>query len=161
MVEYLVYLTAVSGLLLLRFTADTEPRSRVYLTPICNPVIFSCVATLIVIQSAVAHIVQALVIVLLFGAGSLVYRSRWWSKLVSTSTAAPDLEWHGQRIFEKNVDIKLLEKWDLDSMIGLRCKSRWLFSFAAFLNHFWRHSPKSSMKAYTPRWPWDGWNWRG
>lgn len=92
MVEYLVYLTAVSGLLLLRFTADTESRSRVYLTPICNPVIFSCVATLIVIQSAAAHIVQALVIVLLFGAGSLVYRSRWWSKLVSTSTAAPDLE---------------------------------------------------------------------
>jgi hypothetical protein len=92
MVEYLVYLTAVSGLLLLRFTADTEPRSRVYLTPICNPVIFSFIATLIVIRSAVAHIVQALVIVLLFGTSSLVYRSRWWSKLVSTSTAAPDSE---------------------------------------------------------------------
>lgn len=92
MVEYLVYLTTVSGLLLLRFTANIEPRNKVYLTPICNPVIFSCVAALIVVRSAIAHTVQALVIVLIFGASSLLYRSKWWSKLVSTSTAAPDSE---------------------------------------------------------------------
>jgi hypothetical protein len=41
-------------------------------------------------------------------------------------------------------------KKDLDSMIGLRSKARWLFSFAALCNQFWQHSPKSHTKACIP-----------
>lgn len=92
MIEYVVYLTTVSGVLLLRFrtpSADKEPLSRLYLTPIFNPTVFCCVAALIVIRSAIAHVLQALIIILILGTGSLVCRSSWWQKLVST-TAATD-----------------------------------------------------------------------
>ena len=92
MVEYLVYLTSVSGLLVLRFAADRQPLSRVYHTSIINPIIFSCVAALIVVRSAIAHVVQALVIVVLLGACSILYRSRWWNKLASPSTTVPVAE---------------------------------------------------------------------
>jgi hypothetical protein len=90
MVEYVVYLTTVFGVLLLRFrplSADKEPHNQLYLTPIFNPVVFCCVATLIVIRSAIAHVPQALIIILIFGTGSLVCRSSWWQKLVGTVTA--------------------------------------------------------------------------
>jgi hypothetical protein len=90
MVEYIIYLTTVSGLLLLRLRArspNMEPASRVYLTPIFNPIIFCCVAALIVLRSAIAHLVQALVILFLFGASTLLYRSRWWKKVVGLADA--------------------------------------------------------------------------
>jgi hypothetical protein len=90
MVEYLVYLSTVSGLLVLRFTTDRQPLGRVYHTPIFNPIIFSCVAALIVVRSAIAHVVQAFFIVLLLGACSILYRSRWWNKVASLNTAGPD-----------------------------------------------------------------------
>jgi hypothetical protein len=88
MVEYVVYLTTVSGVLVLRFrsrSADKEPHSGLYRTSIFNPLIFCCVSALLVIRSAIAHMLQALIIILLFGTISLVYQSRWWQKLVRTT----------------------------------------------------------------------------
>lgn len=88
MVEYVVYFTTVSGLLLLRFRsrfADKEPPIGLYHTSIFNPLIFCCVTALVVIRSAVAHVLQALIIIALFGVFSLVYQSRWWQKLVRTA----------------------------------------------------------------------------
>jgi len=92
MVEYVVYLATISGCLLFRFRSrseDKEPRDEFYRTPIFNPLIFCCVSALIVIRSAIAHVLQALIIILFFGIGSLIYRSKWWQKLVRT-TAATD-----------------------------------------------------------------------
>jgi hypothetical protein len=83
MVEYIVYLATASGVLMLRFrhpAEDYDRRTGIYLAPIFNPIAFSCVATLIVIRS-----------VLIFGIGSLIYRSNWWRKLVIVSVAV-DLE---------------------------------------------------------------------
>jgi len=94
MVEYIVYLATASGVLMLRFrhpSADNDRRRGIYLAPIFNPIAFSCVATLIVIRSAIAHMLQGLTIVLIFGIGSLIYRSGWWRKLVNVSVAV-DLE---------------------------------------------------------------------
>ena len=71
--------------------ADNDLRSGIYLAPIFNPIAFSCVATLIVIRSAIAHMLQGLTILLIFGIGSLIYRSSWWQKVVNV-TAAVDLE---------------------------------------------------------------------
>jgi hypothetical protein len=91
MIEYVVYLTTVSGLLFLRFRprpADKDPLGRIYLTSISNPVAFCCVATLMVARSAIAHVIQALVIVLVLGTGSLVYQSSWWRSLVAVATTA-------------------------------------------------------------------------
>jgi hypothetical protein len=94
MVEYIVYLATASGVLVLRFrnpAADNDLRRGTYLTPIFNPIAFSCVAGLIVIRSAIAHMLQGLTIVLIFGIGFLIYRSSWWRKLANV-TAAVDLE---------------------------------------------------------------------
>jgi amino acid transporter len=94
MVEYTVYLATASGVLMLRFrhpAEDNDRRRGIYLAPIFNPIAFSCVATLIVIRSAIAHMLQGLAIVLIFGIGSLIYRSNWWRKLVIVSVAI-DLE---------------------------------------------------------------------
>jgi len=93
MVEYVVYLVAVSGVLLIRFRprpADKEPGSGIYRTPIFNPIIFCSVTALIVLRSAVAHVLQALLIILIFGTGSIIYRSSWWRKMASP-TAVADL----------------------------------------------------------------------
>lgn len=94
MVEYIVYLATASGVLMLRYrhpTADNDLHRGIYLAPIFNPIAFSCVAALIVIRSAISHMLQGLIIVLLFGIGSLIYRSSWWRKLVNV-TEAVDLE---------------------------------------------------------------------
>ena len=90
MIEYVVYLATVSGLLLLRFRprpADKDPLGGVYKTSLFNPVVFCCVATLMVVRSAVAHVIQAFIIVLVLGTGSLVYRSRWWRSLIAVPSS--------------------------------------------------------------------------
>jgi hypothetical protein len=95
MVEYIVYLATASGVLVLRFrklAADNDLRRGIYLAPIFNPIAFSCVAALIVIRSAIAHMLQGLAVVLIFGIGFLIYRSSWWRKLVIVKNVAADLE---------------------------------------------------------------------
>jgi hypothetical protein len=95
MVEYIVYLATASGVLVLRLrypAADDDLHRGIYLAPIFNPIAFSCVAALIVIRSAIAHMLQGLTVVLIFGIGFLIYRSSWWRKLVNVKTAAVDLE---------------------------------------------------------------------
>ncbi|KUJ16670.1 amino acid transporter [Mollisia scopiformis] len=89
MIEYVVYLTTVSGLLFLRFRRplDANTLGQMYLTPIINPIVFCSVASLMVIRSAIAHMIQALIILLILGAGILVYRSRWWRSLVAIRPA--------------------------------------------------------------------------
>ena len=80
MVEYIIYLATAFGILVLRHqhpAADNDLHRGIYLTPIFNPIAFSCVAALIVIRSAIAHILQGLTIVLIFGIGFLIYRSNW------------------------------------------------------------------------------------
>jgi hypothetical protein len=79
MIEYVVYLANISGLLLLRFRPRPEDKdgAGIYRTPIFNPIV-----TLMVVRSAITHPVHALIIVLILGTGSLVYRSSWWRSLV-------------------------------------------------------------------------------
>lgn len=85
MIEYVVYLANVSGLLLLRFRPRPEDKdgAGIYRTPIFNPIVFCSIATLMVVRSAITHPVHALIIVLILGTGSLVYRSGWWRSLVA------------------------------------------------------------------------------
>jgi amino acid transporter len=93
MVEYIVYLTTISGLLLLRYrehySDNVSPGVRIYLTPIFNPVIFCSIAALIVLRSTIAHLPQALMIVLLFGTSAVVYQSRWWKMISGVEVPSP------------------------------------------------------------------------
>jgi hypothetical protein len=94
MVEYTIFFATTSGVLVLRFrnpATDNVLHKGVALTPIYNPIAFCCVAGLIVIRSAIAHMLPGFIIILLFGTGALVYRFNWWRKLVGV-TAAVDLD---------------------------------------------------------------------
>ena len=89
MTEYSIYLVTVWGLLKLRFSTrsvHTRLEPVHYRTHILNPLIFCCVSVLIIIQSAISHIVQGLIIILFFAGVGVIYRSDCWWRLVQTGS---------------------------------------------------------------------------
>src|SRR5215471_3430577 len=85
MAEYLIYFATVSGVLVLRrhsrhFTVVGA--APPYRTSLINPVLFCFASAVIVARSAIAHVMQIVVIVLFFGCGTTIYRLSWWQRLV-------------------------------------------------------------------------------
>jgi hypothetical protein len=91
MTELSVFVATVGGIFVLRSRPadpDKGPASGHYQTSIINPVIFCGIGTLIVIRSAIVHIFQALIIIVFFVTGSIIYRSIWWQRIARTTLTA-------------------------------------------------------------------------
>jgi hypothetical protein len=91
MTELSVFVATVGGVFVLRSRPadlDREPAGGHYQTSTINLVIFCSIGSLIVIRSAITHIVQILIIAVFFGAGSIIYRSTWWQTMVGTTLTA-------------------------------------------------------------------------
>jgi hypothetical protein len=93
MIEYIVYLATISGLLVLRYreqsSDNVSPSARMYRTPIVNPIIFCFIAALIILRSTIAHVLQALILVLAFGTSAIIYRSEWWRMISGVKLLSP------------------------------------------------------------------------
>ena len=77
MTELSVFVATVGGVFVLRSQpADPDKKSahKHYQTPTINLVIFCSIGSLILIQSAITHVLQFLIIAVFFGAGLIIYR---------------------------------------------------------------------------------------
>jgi len=85
MTEYLFYFATVFGVLLLRRHSRhfaIVGAAPAYHTSLVNPLLFCFASAIIVARSAIAHVMQIVVIVLFFGCGTTIYRLSWWQKFV-------------------------------------------------------------------------------
>jgi hypothetical protein len=90
MTELSVFVATVGGIFVLRarpVDPDKEPAGGHYQTSTINLVIFCSIGSLIVIRSAITHIFQFLIIVVFFGAGSIIYRLTWRQTMAVTALA--------------------------------------------------------------------------
>jgi hypothetical protein len=85
MTEYLFYFGTVFGVLILRRSSRlfaVVGAAPAYHTSLISPLLFCLASAIIVVRSAIAHVMQMVVIVLFFGCGTTVYKLSWWQKFV-------------------------------------------------------------------------------
>jgi predicted tellurium resistance membrane protein TerC len=85
MTEYIFYFATVLGVLVLRRRSrlfSVVGAAPAYHTSLVNPLLFCFASAIMVAQSAIAHVMQIVVVFLFFSCGATIYRLSWWQKFV-------------------------------------------------------------------------------